>query len=94
MERFRVKKKDFKKHRYFTAGGALNFLTYFGDLAPANNFLSTEISQIKPGIAAFAQYRYGPRMSLKAELLIHRHLPKSKQIKKRRQRLPATVKIL
>lgn len=72
MERFRVKKKDFKKHRYFTVGGSFNFLTYFGDLAPANNFLSTEISQIKPGIAAFAQYRYGPRMSLKAELLYGR----------------------
>lgn len=72
MERFRVKKKDFKKFRYFTAGGSFNFLTYFGDLAPANNILSTEISQIKPGISAFIQYRYGPRMSLKAELLYGR----------------------
>jgi len=72
MERFRVKKKDFKKNRYFIAGGSFNFLTYFGDLAPVNNFISTEFSQIKPGISAFAQYRYGPRMSLKAELLYGR----------------------
>ncbi len=60
------------KNRYFSAGGSLNLLTYFGDLAPANNFLSTEINQIKPGIGAFMQFRYGPRMSLKAELLYGR----------------------
>lgn len=72
MEKFRVKKKDFKKYRYLTVGGAVNFLSYFGDLAPADNFLSTEISQIKPGISAFMQYRYGPRMSLKGELLYGR----------------------
>ena len=72
MERFRVKKKDFKKNRYFLAGGSFNFLTYFGDLAPATNFMSTEISQIKPGISAYLQYRYGPRMSLKAELMYGR----------------------
>ena len=72
MERFRVKKKDYKKYRYYAAGGSFNFLTYFGDLAPANNILSTEFSQIKPGVSAFFQYRYGPRMSLKAELLYGR----------------------
>ncbi|MCK5370965.1 MAG: hypothetical protein KAQ62_20525 [Cyclobacteriaceae bacterium] len=72
MEKFRVKKKDFKKNRYLTVGGSFNFLTYFGDLAPATNFLSTEFSQIKPGVSAFIQYRYGPRMSLKAELLYGR----------------------
>jgi hypothetical protein len=68
MENFRVKKKDFKRRRYFSAGGGLHFLTYFGDLAPANNFMSTDISQIKPAISAFFIYRYGPRMSLKGEL--------------------------
>lgn len=72
MENFKVKKKDFKKKRYLEAGGALHFLTYFGDLAPANNFMSTELSQIKPGISAFFNYRYGPRMSLKGELLYGR----------------------
>jgi hypothetical protein len=72
MERFKVKKKDFKKNRYISTGGSLQFLTYFGDLAPANNFLSTEISQINPGISGFIQYRYGPRMSLKVELLYGR----------------------
>lgn len=72
MENFRVKKKDFKKYRYIVAGGSFNFLTYFGDLAPANNFLSTEFSQIKPGISAFIQYRYAPRMSLKGEILYGR----------------------
>lgn len=72
MERFKVKKKDFKKHRYLSAGGSLSFLTYFGDLAPAGDFISTDISQIKPGVSAFLQYRYGPRMSLKAELLYGR----------------------
>lgn len=72
MEQFRVKKKDFKKHRYLSVGGGFHFLTYFGDLAPAENFLSTDFSLIKPGISAFLNYRYGPRMSLKAELLFGR----------------------
>ena len=72
MERFKVKKRDFKKNRYVSAGGSIHFLTYFGDLAPANNFLSTDISQINPGISAFIEYRYGPRMSLKGELLFGR----------------------
>ncbi len=67
-----MKKKDFKRNRYFTAGGGMHFLTYFGDLAPANNIMSTEISQIKPGISAFFVYRYGPRMSLKGELMFGR----------------------
>lgn len=72
MEKFRVKKKDFKKYRYVVVGGGVNFLSYFGDLAPADNLLSTEFSQIKPGISAFIQYRYGPRMSLKGALLYGR----------------------
>lgn len=72
MENFRVKKKDFKKLRHLSAGGGFHFLTYFGDLAPAENFLSTDISQIKPGISAFINYRHGPRMSLKGELLFGR----------------------
>lgn len=72
MEKFRVKKKDFKKYRYMSVGGGIDFLSYFGDLAPANNFFSTEFSQIKPGLSAFAQYRYGPRMSLKGELMYGR----------------------
>jgi hypothetical protein len=72
MNNFRVKKKDFKKYRYLSAGGSINFLTYFGDLAPTENFLSTELSLIKPGISAFVQYRYSPRMSLKGELLYGR----------------------
>jgi len=72
MGRFRVKKKDFKKYRYLTAGGSFNFLTYFGDLAPADNFMSTEFSQIKPGVSAFVNYRYAPRVSLKTELLYGR----------------------
>jgi len=72
MENFRVKKKDFKRLRYLEVGGGLHFLTYFGDLAPANNILSTDVSQIKPGISGLINYRYGPRMSLKAELLYGR----------------------
>jgi hypothetical protein len=72
MELFKVKKKDFKKLRYLSAGGGFHFLTYFGDLAPAENFMSTDISQIKPGISAFINYRYAPRMSLKTELLFGR----------------------
>lgn len=72
MDRFRVKKKDFKKYRYVTVGGSFNFLTYFGDLAPADNFLSTEFSQIKPGVSAFVQYKYGPHMAIKAELMYGR----------------------
>ncbi len=72
MEKFRVKKKDFKKYRYMAFGGGVNFLGYFGDLTPADNFLSTELSQVKPGISAFMVYRYGPRMSLKGELLYGR----------------------
>ena len=72
MENFRVKKKDFKRLRYLTAGGSISLLTYYGDLAPAENFLSTDASQIKPGISGFLNYHYGPRISLRAELLYGR----------------------
>lgn len=72
MEKFRVKKKDFKKFRYLAVGGGMEFLSYFGDLAPANNILSTDFSLIKPGISAFMEYRYGPRISLKGELMYGR----------------------
>lgn len=72
MENFRVKKKDFKKRRYWSVGGGFSILTYFGDLAPANKFLSTELRQIKPGLNLFVQHQYSPRVSIKGELLFGR----------------------
>ena len=72
MDNFRMKKKDFRKNRYLSIGGSLHFLSYFGDLTPASNLLSTDINQIKMGISALVLYRYGPRMSIKGELMYGR----------------------
>jgi hypothetical protein len=72
MESFRVKKKDFKKFRYLAFGAGLHLLNYFGDLAPSEEFLSTDLSMVKPGVSLFANYRYGPRMSVKATLMYGR----------------------
>lgn len=63
VSRYKGSIKTHANKRYFGIGGMINTLNYFGDLAPKSQIASTDISFTKPGFGAFAEYRYGPRLS-------------------------------
>ncbi|AHM61741.1 hypothetical protein D770_17445 [Flammeovirgaceae bacterium 311] len=48
-----------KNRRYWTVGGSINALNYFGDLAPKNRIASTDISFTRPGIGIVAERKLG-----------------------------------
>ncbi|MDQ3393750.1 MAG: DUF6089 family protein [Bacteroidota bacterium] len=51
--------------RYTSIGGSLNAFNYYGDLAPWQGKLSTDISYTRPGIGFVAMRRVAPRISLR-----------------------------
>jgi hypothetical protein len=62
---YRGKKSHFGKDKIYNAFGfSLNALNYYGDLAPAPNRFSTDISFTKPAIAFSFVHRFGPRYML------------------------------
>ncbi|MGB3183250.1 MAG: DUF6089 family protein [Cyclobacteriaceae bacterium] len=73
ISNFRGFKKKFGgSRRYITLGANLNALNYFGDIAPATNFTSTDISFTRPGIGLNASLRLGPQFSVRADFLYGR----------------------
>ena len=49
--------------KYTTVGVSLNALNYFGDLAPTDHILSTNMSLTRLGFGLFGMRRMGPRFS-------------------------------
>ena len=67
---FRGKKNNFSKQKkYNTIGLSLSALNYFGDLAPKPNTFSTDISFTRPAIGLSFAHRFGPRYSVKGNLM-------------------------
>ncbi len=68
-----------KQVRHWSIGGALNASHYLGDLSPASDYFGssesgsyqfpTELRFTKPVFGFFAQYRYHPRFSVRAEFV-------------------------
>ena len=56
-----------KNKRYLTGGIGLDALNYFGDLAPASEASSTDISFTKPGVSVFVAYRYTPNLTFRGQ---------------------------
>ncbi|WNB18219.1 hypothetical protein [Marivirga arenosa] len=54
---------------YYSFGGGINALNYFGEIAPTSSAASTDISFTRPGINLFIQQRFGDRYSWKANLM-------------------------
>ena len=54
--------------KYTTVGVNLNIQNYFGDLAPTEDFASTDLSLTGFGFGLFAARRLGPRFSVRASL--------------------------
>ena len=61
-----------KNRRYWSFGGGIHALNYFGDLAPKNRIASSEISFTRPGIGIQAQYRLNPSFSFRTSFLYGR----------------------
>jgi hypothetical protein len=55
-----------KDKRYISAGISVDFLNYFGDLAPQSNVGSTKISLTRPGFSIYGTYRYTANLSFRA----------------------------
>lgn len=64
---FKGQKGRFPKHKqYTTVGVSVNALNYFGDITPASNALSTDLSFTRPGISIWGSHRVGARYSVEA----------------------------
>lgn len=69
MAKFKGKKNSFtEQKKYFYIGGGVNFMNYFGDIAPKSGIFSTKISATRPGFALSAGHRFGPRYTVEAWL--------------------------
>ncbi len=68
ISQYRGNIKSFSNKRYLSIGSGINTLNYFGDLAPKSSIGSTDISFTRPGISAFAEYKYASRISFRANL--------------------------
>lgn len=58
-----VVKKSFKNFAYKSLCMSVSSLNYFGDLAPAPDFISTDLSQTRPAFGFSFEHRKGPRFS-------------------------------
>ena len=54
--------------KYTSIGVNINAMNYFGDLAPLDDMVSTDLSLTRPGFGIFASRRLGPRFSVRASL--------------------------
>ena len=54
--------------KYTSFGVSVNALNYFGDLAPKDDILSTNLSLTRAGFGLFASRRLGPKFSARASL--------------------------
>ncbi len=61
-----------KNRRYWSFGGGIHAMNYFGDLAPKNRIASTDISFTRPGIGITGQYRLNPSFSFRASFMYGR----------------------
>jgi len=67
ISNFKGKKTFFaKEKRYSYLGISLNSFNYFGDLAPLDKRISTDISFTRPAVGLVFGYRFGPFYSLRA----------------------------
>lgn len=58
-----------KNKRYYSVGGFIAGMVYFGDLAPKNLVGSTNLAYTRPGLGLTGMYRYGRRTSFRANLM-------------------------
>lgn len=67
MANFKGSKGHFSKNKqYLSIGFAVNALNYFGDIAPTERKVSTDISLTRPGLGFSAAYRFGPRITARS----------------------------
>lgn len=57
-----------KKKKYWSVGGSLNAMNYFGELAPGPSFPSFAIIRTRPNIGACIIRRFHPRASWRAQM--------------------------
>jgi hypothetical protein len=54
---------------YYSVGGGINALNYFGEMAPRPTSLSTDVSFTRPGINLFVRQKFGDRYFWKANFM-------------------------
>jgi hypothetical protein len=67
MTSWRGQKTTFR-HGYSALGLSLNSTSYYGDLAPKPNLISTDISMARPGFGGEFLRRVGPRLAFATQL--------------------------
>jgi hypothetical protein len=56
------------RYNYFTVGGHLSAMSYFGDLNPKTNFASTNVSLTRPGFGFELSYKATPRFHFRSAI--------------------------
>lgn len=67
---FRGRRSSFSKNKqYFSIGGSLNAVNYYGDLAPKSHIGSTKLSLTRPSIGLTGTKRIGPQSTVRVSLM-------------------------
>ena len=70
ISQFRGRRTVFAKNqRYFSIGGSVNALNYFGDLAPKGHIASTKLTYTRPGFGLAGTYRFGPQSTVRSSFM-------------------------
>ena len=70
ISQFKGRRTTFAKNkRYYSFGGSLSAVNYFGDLAPRSHMGSTKLSFTKPGLGISGMYRVGPQSTLRGSFM-------------------------
>ncbi len=70
ISQYRGRRVPFAKNlKYFSVGGSVNALNYFGDLAPKGHIASTKIAYTRPGFGITGTYRIGPQSSVRSSFI-------------------------
>ena len=70
ISHFRGRRTVFAKNQtYFSVGGSVNALNYFGDLAPQSLVASTKFSYTRPGIGITGTFRFGPQSTVRSSFM-------------------------
>lgn len=62
----------YRSRFYTTVGGGVGSANYFGDLAPASSFVSTDIQFFRTSLFGYVTHKFTPRITGKAQLSWHR----------------------
>lgn len=70
MSQFKGRRSAFAKNKqYYSIGGSISAVNYYGDMAPKSHIGSTKLSLTRPGIDVLGSYRIAPRLTVRGSFM-------------------------